>query len=332
VLLYRNRDLFMSDLSQLPGTNLVTHTTDTGSGKPIRQRPFWHSLEVWKEIDRQIDLMLKADIIEESDSPWGSPVVLIRKKNNSHRLCIDMRKLNSVTKPVFFPLPLLEDVFQTVAENNPCIFSTLAMSSGFYQIHLHKDSKPKTASVTHWGNYQFKGLPFGVSGVPASYQHLMVKVLRNTFSYALCYVDDILCMSDSPERHCEHLAEIFDRFHQAKLRLNPSKCKFALPKITYLGHMLSISGYQWMIRRYQPFETTWFPKIAHSSVASSASQITTILSLSISPLKLPIYAVLWNEMWSLFGTPPTRPSSTFSKTHWPKHQYSPSQTCSETLF
>jgi len=66
--------------------------------------------------------MLKADITEESDSPWGSLVVFIWKKNNSYRLCIDMRKLNSVTKHVFFPLPLLEDAFQTVAENNPCIF------------------------------------------------------------------------------------------------------------------------------------------------------------------------------------------------------------------
>jgi len=154
-----------------------------------------------------------------------------------------MRKLNLVTKPVFFPLPLLEDVFQTVAENNPSIFSTLDMSSGFYQIHLDEESKPKTAFVTHRGNYQFKRMPFGISGAPASYQALMAKVLRNIlFSYVPCYVDDVLVMSDSPERHCEHLAEIFDRFWQAKLRLNPSKCKFALPKVVYLGHVLSKDG------------------------------------------------------------------------------------------
>ena len=86
-------------------------------------------------------------------------------------------------------------------------------------------------------------MPFGICNAPASYQALMAKVLQNIlFSYALAYVDDILCMSDSPERHCEHLLEIFDRFRQAKLRLNPSKCKFALPKILYLGHILSKDG------------------------------------------------------------------------------------------
>jgi len=117
------------------------------------------------------------------------------------------------------------------------------MSSGFYQIHLDEESKPKTAFVAHRGNYQFKRMPFGISGAPASYQALMAKVLRTIlFSYALCYVDDVLVMSDSPERHCEHLAKIFDRFRQAKLRLNPSKCNFALPKLVYLGHVLSKEG------------------------------------------------------------------------------------------
>jgi len=127
----------------------------------------------------------------------------VRKKNNTHRLCIDMRKLNLVTKPVFFHLPLLEDVFQTVAENNPSIYSVLDMSSGFNQIKLDEESEPKTDFVTHRGNYQFKRLSFGISGAPASYQALMAKVLRNIlFSYALCYVDDVLVMSASPERHC----------------------------------------------------------------------------------------------------------------------------------
>ena len=81
-----------------------------------------HSPKVRKEIDRQVSRLLKSDIIEESDSEWASPVVLVRKKNNTHRLCVDMRKVNSVTKPIFFPIPLLEDVFQTVAENNPSVF------------------------------------------------------------------------------------------------------------------------------------------------------------------------------------------------------------------
>jgi len=242
-LLYSNRDLFTTDICQLPGTDLVKHHIDTGQASPVRQRPYRHSPEARKELDRQIDRMVEADIIEESDSPWGSPVVLVKKRNNTHRLCVDMRKVNSVTKPIFFPLSLLEDVFQTVTEKSPTTYSVCDLNSGFWQIKLNEASKPKTAFVTHRGNYQFKRMPFGIQGAPASYQSLMSKVLRNVlFSYALCYVDDILCMSSSPERHCEHLAKIFSRFRQAKLRLNPSKCKFALSEVVYLGHVLSKDG------------------------------------------------------------------------------------------
>ena len=242
-MLHNNRDLFTCDLRNIPGTDLVKHTIDTGDAAPIRQRPYRHTPESKKEIDRQLDLMLEADIIEESDSPWGSPVVLVRKKNNTHRLCVDMRKLNSVTKPVFFPLPLLEDVFQTVAENKASIFSVIDMTSGFWQIKLDDSSKPKTGFVTHRGNYQFKRMPFGIQGAPASYQALMHKVLRGIlFIHSLCYLDDVICMSDCPESHLEHLSEILDRFRQAKLRLNPTKCKVALSKVVYLGHVLSKDG------------------------------------------------------------------------------------------
>jgi len=207
--LYNNRDLFTEDICNLPGTDLVTHTIDTGNAPPIRQRPYRHSPEAKKELDKPVDRLIKADIIDESDSPWGSPVVLVKKKNNTYRQCVDMRKVNSVTKPIFFPLPLLEDVFQTVAENNPSTFSVLDLTPGFWQIKLDESSKLKTAFVTHFGNCQFKRMPFGLQSAPASYQNLMHKLLRNIlFSYTLCYTDDLLCFSDSPERHCEHLTEM----------------------------------------------------------------------------------------------------------------------------
>jgi len=192
-LLYTTRDLFTFDICQLPRSDLMKHCIDTGDATLIRQRAYRHSPQARKELDRQIDRLIEGDITEESDSPWGNPVVLVKKSNNTLRLCVDMRKVNSVTKPIFFPLPLLEDDFLTVAENNPTTFSVLDMTSGFWQISLADSSKPKTAFVTHRGNYQFKRMPFGIQGAPASYQALMSKVLRNIlFSYALCYVDDIL--------------------------------------------------------------------------------------------------------------------------------------------
>ena len=205
-LLYNNCDLFTSDLSKLPGTDLVEHRIDIGNASPIRQRPYRHSPQAKKEIDKQVKQLLDSNIIEESDSPWSSPVVLVKKKNQTYRMCVDMRRVNAVTKPVFYPLPLLEDVFSTVAENQPTTYSCLDMTSGYFQLNVEKFSRPMTAFSTHSGHYQFRRLPFGVTSAPATYQALMNKVLQNIlFSYAICYVDDILVLSPTPERHWEQL-------------------------------------------------------------------------------------------------------------------------------
>jgi len=146
-----------------------------------------------------------------------------------------MRKVNSVTKPIFFSLPLLEDVFQTVAENNPSVFSVCDFTSGFYQIFMDESSKPKTSFITHRGSYQFKRMPFGLQGAPPTFCQHIAKTLRTIlFSYALCYVDDVLVLSDSPERHTEHLTEIFDRFRQANLRQPPQSASLPSLKLPTL--------------------------------------------------------------------------------------------------
>jgi len=147
--LYNNRDLFATDLSDLPSTHMVTHTIDTGDAAPIRQHAYRHSREARKIIDEEVTKLLKADIIEESNSPLASPVVLVKKKGGGHQLCVDMRKVNTVTKPTFSPLPLQEDVFQLASENNATIFSVCDFLSGFFQIHIDEASRPTTAFITH---------------------------------------------------------------------------------------------------------------------------------------------------------------------------------------
>jgi len=180
--LYNNRDLFATDLSDLPGTHMVTHNIDTGDAAPIRQRAYGHSPEARKIIEEEVTKLLKVDIIEESNSPWASPVVLVKKKGRGHRLCIDMRKVNTVTKPTFYSLPLLEDVFQLASENNATIFSVCDLLSGFFQKHIDEASRPKTAFITHKGQYQYKRLAFGLQGSPCSLQKLMCSILCNILS------------------------------------------------------------------------------------------------------------------------------------------------------
>lgn len=242
-LLDGNMDVFAKSLEDLQGTDLTQHTIHTTTEVPIRQRCYRHSAEAKREIDSQVEQMLKAEVIEPSQAVWGSPVVLVKKKSGEIRFCVDFRKINKITIPINFPLPNLTDVFDALADAQPTIFSVLDLKSGYHQILLDPATKEKTTFVTHSGQYQFLRLPFGLSNAPASFMSLMAHVFKGmTFQSVLCYLDDILVFSKDFESHLLHLQEVFDRLRTAKLKLHPKKCSFGLPKVLYLGHYLSAKG------------------------------------------------------------------------------------------
>ena len=135
---------------QLSKTSLVQHVIDTGDVRPIKQRPYRTSPRCKQEINRQVDDMLQKGIIRESVSPWGSPVVLVKKKNDSFRFCVDLRKVNAVTRKDSFPMPLVSDTLDAL--NGTKYFSTLDLKSGYWQIEMHPGSREKTAFVIHNGH------------------------------------------------------------------------------------------------------------------------------------------------------------------------------------
>ena len=242
-LIVTNKDLFAKSLGDMPGTDLHYHKIDTGDASPCRQRSYKHSPEAKKEIESQTADMMESGIIEPSHSCWSSPVLLVRKKTGEMRFCIDYRKLNSLTKPISFPLPLLTDVFDAMSESAPAIFSLLDLKSGYHQIPMDKDSKAKTAFSTHQGSFQWNVLPFGLMNAPSSFQMLMSQVFRGmTFKHLIIYIDDLLVYSKSFSDHLEHLQAVFDRLRGARLRLHPKKCNFALTEVMYLGHVLTTKG------------------------------------------------------------------------------------------
>ena len=168
---------------------------------------------------------------------------MVKKKSGEFRFAIDYRRLNRVTKPMSFPLPRLDDVFDTVGSANAKIFTTLDLASGFWQIPLDPETKHKSAFITHQGIYQFRKLPFGLMNSPMTFQLAMTQALRGmNWKYALIYVDDILIFSQNFEEHLQHLSQIFQRLREANLKLKPSKCKFATKSVIYLGHVLSKEG------------------------------------------------------------------------------------------
>ena len=200
--LARNRDIFAKDMSELGVTNLHSHVIDTGDHAPVSSAPYRQTPKMRAELERQLDDMLKQGIIEESNSVWHSPVVMVKKPNNEWRFCVDYRKLNAVTELMSFPIPHMSDVFDTLAQSKAEIFSTLDLRSGFWQVPLDKSTKSKSAFITHQGIFEFNRLSFGMVNAPMTFQSLMTKVLKSlNFKIALVYIDDLLIFSKDFDQH-----------------------------------------------------------------------------------------------------------------------------------
>ena len=262
-LVAANADIFAKSFADLPGTDLHYHTIDTGDAAPKRQRGYKHSPVAKKEIERQTQEMLENGIIEPSQSMWSAPCILVKKKSGEMRLCIDFRQLNSVTKEISFPLPLMTDVFDAMSQSQPKIFTLLDLKSGFHQIPLEESSKEKTAFSTHVGSFQYRVLPFGLMNAPSSFQMLMSQVFRGiSFKYLIAYIDDLLIFSPNFETHLEHLQNVFERLRSARLRLHPKSATSQFTRSCTLVINFRRTVHQWM----RP-KSTWYESTLHLSLS-----------------------------------------------------------------
>ncbi|KAL6735246.1 hypothetical protein Aduo_005705 [Ancylostoma duodenale] len=197
-------DVFAVTDSELTQTTLVVHDIDTGDHKPIKQKTRPIPIGARKEFKEIIKGLLERGIVEPSASEWASPVVLVKKKDGTLRLCIDYGELNKVTKQDSYPLPTIDAVLQSL--NGKKIFSTLDMASGYWQIKLSEDAKQKSAFTTSEGLFQFAVLPFGLCTSPAVFQRMMDRVLEELDvkdDEVFVYIDDILIATESVQRHYE---------------------------------------------------------------------------------------------------------------------------------
>ena len=223
-----------------PGVTNAAHHFIPTTGHPVRVPPRRVPAHYREEVERQIDVMLEQGIIEESSSPWMAPAVFVRKSGDL-RLCVDYRELNKKTAKDAYPLPLPDEVQDRLAGST--VFSTLDLQSGYWQVPVSHSDQEKTAFCPGpgMGLFQFRRMPFGLTGAPSTFQRLMDKVLRG-LPFVTIYLDDILVHSATEEKHCQHLQEVFTRITAAGLSLRGRKCHIGMTAVPYLGHIFSETG------------------------------------------------------------------------------------------
>ncbi|KAG5883240.1 hypothetical protein JTB14_026461 [Gonioctena quinquepunctata] len=229
--------------SSLGCTTVAEHVINCTTA-PIKQRYYPVSPVMQAHIDKGLDEMLSLRVIERSSSPWSSPILLVKKKDNTFRFCFDFRKLNAVTERDSYPLPYISSILDKL--KNAHYLSTLDIKSAYWQVPVAESSRPFTAfTVPGRGLFQFCRLSFGLHNSPATWQRLIDHVLGlelepNVFTY----LDDIVVIAESFEEHMKILDEVFKLFRNANLTVSSDKCQFFRPEseLKYLGHVEDRNG------------------------------------------------------------------------------------------
>jgi len=214
---------------------------ETAEAKPINLPLRRTSPAQRIEIEKQVKELLDLGMIKPSTSPWAAGIVMAPKPDGSWRFCVDYRMLNQVTVRDSYPLPRVDEYLHAMEGNT--WFSVMDLNSGFWQIPLHPEDSKKTAFLSHAGLYEWVRMPMGLMNSPAVFQRVMDLAFAGMkWRNLLVYVDDVLVMSPSFEKHIEDLQETFDRLEALGMTVKPKKCQFACGEIKYLGHLLTIDG------------------------------------------------------------------------------------------
>lgn len=245
-LCFEYRDIFYCEKIPLTFTNQIQHKINLKNETPIYTKTYRYPEVHKEEVRNQINKMMDQGIIQDSISPWSSPIWIVPKKLDASgkrkwRLVVDYRKLNEETIDDKYPLPNISDILDKLGRSQ--YFTTLDLANGFHQIEMCSEDICKTAFSTENGHYEFKRMPFGLKNAPSTFQRVMDNVLRGIQNEeCLVYLDDIVIFSTSLQEHLERLRKVFERLRKANFKVQLDKSEFLRKEVNYLGHVITSQG------------------------------------------------------------------------------------------
>lgn len=242
-LLLEYKDVFAMHDMDIGCTDVIEHGIDLTCNVPFKERSRPIRSSDIEDARKYIQQLLDTQIIRESQSPYASPIVLVRKKNGDIRLTVDYRKLNKLTIRDAHALPRVEDAFTKLSGCR--WFSTMDLKSGYYNVKVKEEDKAKTAFTCPLGFFEWNRMPQGVTNAPATFQRLMEKCLGTmNLEWAIAFLDDLIIFSKTIEEHELQLRSALQRLRIFGLKLSPEKCHFFQLSVSYLGHVVSELGIQ----------------------------------------------------------------------------------------
>lgn len=242
-LLTEYEDVFPTQLpAGLPPARSRDHAIDLVPGTtPPHRPPYRLSHGELEELKHQIDHLLSQGFIRPSSSPFGAPILFVKKKDKTLRMCVDYRALNALTIKNKYPLPRIDDLLDTVQGGK--FFSTIDLLSDYSQVRVKPEDTQKTAFQTRLGSFEYLVMPFGLTNAPATFMHLMNNVFHDSIGkFVIVYLDDILIYSRTFEEHLNHIRHVLQRLREHKLYAGAKKCHFARTSVNFLGFVVSQQG------------------------------------------------------------------------------------------
>ena len=246
-VLDKNKLAFSQTAKDIGHTQLVEHTIDIKDGvKPFKEQLRRIHPSKKRLADEHIRTLLDMGVIREARSPFASAITLVQRANGASRFCVDFRKLNNITVKQSFTLPALEEHIENLAAAR--YFTSIDLGNACWQIGLNEESIYKTAFNTQDNQYEWTRMPFGLCNSTATFQKLMAKTIGQLTSrygnLVLCYVDEIIIATDTPERHMYRLDEVLTCLSKAGLKIKAAKCKIMERQVKFLGRVISEYGIQ----------------------------------------------------------------------------------------